>query len=240
MASDARADEPHGRWRVLSKPRILRAMPPTQPPALYALLQAVDPPTRDQAWRELVDGHSRLLLKVASNGRGDYDSTMDRYAFVLDKLREDDYRRLRSYRPSRARFSTWLVVVARRLCTDFERERYGRVRTAAQGEAAATRRSLGNLAAMVQIAEDHVAAPDEAERALEEAERNRLLDEAVTALAPEDRLLVRLRYVDGVSVREIRDLLRYPTVFHVYRHLNAVHRALRDNLARSGLAEGDR
>jgi DNA-directed RNA polymerase specialized sigma24 family protein len=49
---------------------------------------------------------------------------MDGYAYVLEALRSDDYRRLRAYAADgRSKFSTWLVVVARRLCLDLHLRR---------------------------------------------------------------------------------------------------------------------
>jgi len=47
---------------------------------------------------------------------------MDRYAFVLDRLRARNFRRLRRFQPrGSARFTTWLVLVSRRLCLDHRR-----------------------------------------------------------------------------------------------------------------------
>jgi len=44
------------------------------------------------------------------------DGAMDAYAYVLERLRERDCARLRTYADGGpARFTTWLVVVARRL-----------------------------------------------------------------------------------------------------------------------------
>jgi len=62
-------------------------MPPPVPHALHALLHASDQPGREESWAALVAEHSRLLLKVASAKRGGYDATMDRYAYILDRLR---------------------------------------------------------------------------------------------------------------------------------------------------------
>ena len=85
--------------------------PITAPPAeLTALLEAPDDQARDVAWTRLVDRCSRLILHTI-HGRADgYDPTMDRYAFILQRLREDDFRRLRSFAADgRGQFSTWLV-----------------------------------------------------------------------------------------------------------------------------------
>ena len=103
--------------------------------ALPTELSALLAPERagERAWATFVREHSALVLRVAKRLGGDHDAVMDRYAFVLERLREDGYRRLRTYVPGRCRFTTWLTVVARRLCYDRDRERYGRVR--GQGDA---------------------------------------------------------------------------------------------------------
>jgi RNA polymerase sigma factor (sigma-70 family) len=209
-------------------------MSPPVPPALGELLHASASSGRDDAWAALIAQHSRLLLKVASARHGGYDATMDRYTYILDKLREQDFRRLRGYQPRDAKFSTWLVVVARRLCSDFDRERYGRPREPGTAESL-VRRSLTDLAGALPVNEELVPAPDDVVAAVDVAERDRLLEGALAALPAEDRLLVRLRYEDGVSVQEIRAALGLPTVFHVYRRLKAIHAQLRDALARRGL-----
>ena len=58
-----------------------------------------------------------------------HDEAMERYSYILEKLREGDFHRLRAFQADgRARFSTWLTVAARRLCLDHHRTRYGRNR----------------------------------------------------------------------------------------------------------------
>ena len=87
------------------------------PGELVALFSAQDPVTRDAAWERFVSLHSRLLMHAARSLGKDYDGTMDRYAYALERLQERDYARLRAYTPDgRTKFSTWLLVVFRRLC----------------------------------------------------------------------------------------------------------------------------
>jgi len=103
------------------------------PAALSRLLAEPNTEARDEAWAEFVRQHSRLLLHVARSFGGDHDAAMDRYTYVLEQLRQDDLRRLRTYSADgRSEFSTWLVVVAQRLCMDYYRAKYGRLR--AEGE----------------------------------------------------------------------------------------------------------
>ena len=96
---------------------------------LDKLLNAADPEEKDAAWQAFVLRYSRLLLHtVHSHSRG-YDDAMDRYTLVLERLRQDDCRRLRLYlADGRTTFPTWLVVVTNRLCVDYARQLYGRER----------------------------------------------------------------------------------------------------------------
>jgi len=117
------------------------------PPELVGLLNASDPAAREVAWASFVKSHSRLLLHVARSIGRDYDAAMDAYAYLLELLRADDCRRLRAYAADgRSKFTTWLVVVARRLCLDHLRHRYGRLREeggSSGGGRAARRRCFG-------------------------------------------------------------------------------------------------
>ena len=75
-----------------------------------------------------LESRDQLPAGVAGFGPG-YDDALDPYAYMLDALRRDGCRRLRGFCANgRGRFSTWLVVVARRLCLDHHRLPVGRRR----------------------------------------------------------------------------------------------------------------
>jgi DNA-directed RNA polymerase specialized sigma24 family protein len=98
-------------------------------PRLASILHASDPTLREEAWTALIQDFSPLLLHAARSLGGDQDCAMDRYAFILESLRADDFRRLRAYDADRrTKLSTWLIVVSTRLCLDEYRRRYGRSR----------------------------------------------------------------------------------------------------------------
>jgi len=56
-------------------------------------------------------------------------------------------------------------------------------------------------------------------------------------LGARDRLLVKLRFEDGLSMPEIARDLGLPSRFHAYRRLAQVLRALRDTLERIGVRD---
>lgn len=213
-------------------------MPDAPPQELARLLAAPDPPTREAAWDAFVAAHSRLLLHTARLLSHDHDGAMDSYAYVLEALREDAHRRLRAYSADgRGSFSTWLVVVARRLCLDFRRHKYGRARDASpEGRAShAARRRLVDLVTdeteIAELARDVADPADE----LQEREQSAALDAAMQGLKPRDRLLLALRFEDDLSAREIAQVMGMPTQFHVYRRLNQVFALLRDRLRQRGM-----
>ena len=209
------------------------------PPELVALLGAVDPAARDAAWQRFVETHSRLLLYAARSVESDYDAAMDAYAFLLEQLQLDAFRRLRAYESEdRGKFTTWLVVVARRLCFDHRRKRYGRLQsdTAESREAHATRRRLlDHVAEEIELAQVSPAADEDAEARLRAAELMAALSAALATLAPSDRLLLKLRFVDDLSAREIARILHARTPFHIYHRLNALLKQLRSGLAQHGV-----
>jgi RNA polymerase sigma factor (sigma-70 family) len=162
---------------------------------------------------------------------------MDAYAFVLEQLRVDDFRRLREFAADpRSKLSTWLVVVARRLCLDLYRRRYGRSRGPSSNAGRTVRRRLRDLVTeeldFYDLPTVHAGA---AELAVREAELYSMLDDALTSLQPQDRLLLRLRFDDDLSAQEIARLLDFPSPFHVYRRLNATLAHLRRVLQGRGV-----
>jgi RNA polymerase sigma factor (sigma-70 family) len=214
------------------------------PAALQDLLTARAPDVREAAWNGLIAEHSPLLLRVARSIGGGEDATMDRYTFILEKLRQENFRRLQAYSPkSNAKFTTWLVVVARRLCLDHYRERYGRPRGSerAGNGASGQRRQLEDLnGSTIDLAE--VADPSAAHPllTLQAGEEGTALQQAIEGLSAEDRLLLKLRFDDDLPAREIARLVHLPTAFHVYRRVNALCAALRHQLRAQGVDRSER
>jgi RNA polymerase sigma factor (sigma-70 family) len=209
------------------------------PPELSGLLEAADPAAREAAWKTFVEAHSRLLLYTARKLDRDYDATMDAYAYVLEQLRRDDFQRLRAYvSDDRSKFTTWLVVVARRLCLDRLRQRYGRPPDAEpdHGEARAVRRRLVDLLGeeldTLGLAD---AAGGDPETQLRARELSRALAGVLGDLEPRDQLVLKLRFEDGLPAREIAQVMRFATPFHVYRRINTLLEHLRAALARRGV-----
>ncbi len=207
------------------------------PPELVRLLDHAAAPDFEARWADFVRVFSRLLLHTSRKVTTDADGAMDAYAYILEQLRKDDCHRLRAFTDDgRARFTTWLVVVARRLCLDHHRSRYGRARAQADPQERASRRKLENLVSdeldAGSIAADAAGSPD---AALQRAELTGALAQVLQGLAPRERLLLTLRFEDDESASRIARLLGYPTAFHVYRHLNSLLGRLRKQLQDKGI-----
>jgi RNA polymerase sigma factor (sigma-70 family) len=168
---------------------------------------------------------------------------MDAYAYLLEQLRRDDFHRLRVYTSqSRCKFTTWLVVVARRLCLDRVRQRYGRPHSAGpqSQEAHKVRRRLVDLVAgEVDAADLPDPATENPEGQLRAAELGRALTAALSGLEPRDRLLLKLRFEDGLAAREIGQVMGFATPFHVYRRLNTLLGRLRTALGQRGVQDSE-
>lgn len=214
------------------------------PLELSSLLEEADPASRERAWSDFLERYSELILRTARSFGGDYDAAMDRYEHALEGLRRDDFRRLRSYgvRP-RSEFESWLVVVVRRLCLDHVRGRYGRPRDeemCATGERRDLRRKLVDLAgleAKLELLPD--GSQHDPEWVLRRKELEDALASALSRLAPRERLLLKLRYEDDRSVREIAEILDLPSVFHVYRRLKDARNEVRRHLVARGFGGAD-
>jgi RNA polymerase sigma factor (sigma-70 family) len=212
------------------------------PPEVRQLLDASGEAEVDRAWGEFLSAFQKLILFVVRSTEHDYDLAMDRFAYVLEHLRENGFRRLRTFRTSgNAKFTTWLVVVIRRLVIDHQRGLYGRV---SNEEAEGDRASQGHRRRLVDLVScsddvsdlaDHEAG--DLGRELQMEETLRALSEALAALSTRERLLLTLRFEDEMSAREIGDVMGFPSPFHVYRRLRKTLGKLKEELEDRGIDE---
>ena len=210
------------------------------PVEVAALLDASDAESAEAGWSDFLKRYNGLLLATARQFGHDHDAAMDRYSFILEELRRNDFARLHAYAVDhRSRFSTWLVVVARRLCFDYGRKRYGRIRSPNPSSEARSaleaRRRLSDLS--VEDLDDEAMASSNAEDAelwVRRREQRAALSEVLSSVSRRDRLLLKLRFDDDRSVRDIARLMRYPSVFHVYRRLGRLLAEMRDGLTEKG------
>lgn len=218
-------------------------MPKSIPTPLLSLLRARDEVAQNGAWSGFLDEYSDILLKTARRASFDHDGALDHYSYMLEQLRQDGFRRLRAYQgDSRGRFTTWLVVVARRLCVDHHRHTHGRLQTTAESPARslehAVRHHLADLIAdeidLGQLADGKSPSPDSLVLA---EERSRALKDAIGSLDVADKLLLTLRFKDEIAVDHIAPMVGLRNRFQVHRRLKAVLAKVRRMLEDQGFAE---
>ena len=197
------------------------------PEDVRSLLDTAEGPVREQAWTAFLESYSRLILYVARQTPGDHDAIMDRYAFVVERLREQGFRRLRTYAADgRGKFTTWLMVVVRRLCLDQNRLKHGRGPGQGTNKSAPT-----HLVELVFLDPEVIEQFEDRGPAIDkEFDRKQVLEQlegAVRTLDPSDQVLLALRYEDDLSARDIAKFLKLPTPFHVYRRLTRILATLR-------------
>lgn len=225
-------------WRRNSA---LRPMPNRPPSELTRLLEASTSYGAKSAWEAFVRIHSSLLIQATRTLDGDYDSNMDRYAFVLEQLRKDDFRRLRAYRPEAgSKFTTWLVVVAKRLCVDHHRRRYGRPQSVdgagnSNDPVTLARRRLADLITVDELSTLPDSSTPNPEEGVIARERSEALESELAGLSNRDKLLLTLRFRDGATARQISALMGFPSQSLVYRELNKTLRSLRIALDGRGM-----
>lgn len=207
------------------------------PPMLATLLTATDEAVKDESWVAFVARYTPLLLHTVHRLVRSYDEAMDRYTYLLEQLSRNDFRRLRAFAAvGPGRFTTWLVVVARRLLVDYHRQRFGRLRLQTAEDPARAwstclvRRRLiemiGQELPCIEIG-DPSADPEGMACA---AECTAALRQAVQRLDPRDQLLLNLRFDKELGAREIGDVMGFPSQGHVYRRLRVVLASLRQLL----------
>ena len=209
------------------------------PDSLRVLLSAPEGDARERAWTAFLEEHTGYLLHGARHLGGDHDAVMDRYLYVIQALRDDDCRRLRAYTSDgRGKFSTWLLVVVRRLCYDHHRVRYGRPQSSTD-EAVARQQDRKQLVDLVSdelgLSELEARQDDVPDAILSRRELRGALTSALNELSPGDRLLLRLRFEDGQSVPEVARMIGESSPFVLYRRLDKVLATLRRALEAGGV-----
>lgn len=214
-------------------------VPSNPPEPLRSLLDARSQEDRDRAWGLFLERHSKLILHVARRASSDEDDVMDRYTYVLDRLREDDFRRLRAFSLNgTGKFTTWLVVVLRRLCIDHHRVVFGREERADHDAPDPDRVARRNLASLVasEVEPDQLVDADSEPADLELVRRecSALLETALGELESRDRLLLTLRYVDGHPPERVARMLGFSSRFAVRRRITSLLASLRNRLEQGG------
>jgi RNA polymerase sigma factor (sigma-70 family) len=93
------------------------------------LLDRLRSPDGIAGWEEFLLLYSSILYRTVRTFTQNEDEVSDCFVFICEQLAINNFRRLLKFKlDGRASFPTWLRVVARHLCYDWHRKRYGRLR----------------------------------------------------------------------------------------------------------------
>jgi len=163
------------------------------------------------SWQKFVLKYANFIYRASGKYCDDYDEKMAVFLHVLEKLREDRFARLSRF-AGKAKLSTWLTVVARRLALDFLRAKYGRdfglkkIRVVSYDAVPAFLKHLAD-----PITPEREMAGAEQRQAREKVEQ--ALQQALHNLSVQERLAVQLVYFKGLKIKEAGKLLRVRAIY---------------------------
>ncbi len=170
-----------------------------------------------EAFRPLVERHQQTLYRMAWSRVRDDDEARDivQAAFVKAWTHLEGYR-------SEASFLNWLRRIVENLCTDHVRKKVRR-KTGSFDEAIATRDEDGSIL--------EVHHEDSPHKALVRKELRERIHAALDELSEDQRQILLLREIDGLSYKEIADHVGIPEgtvmsrLFYARKRVQAILRA---------------
>jgi len=245
------------------------------------LLARLRSPEPSKAWKQFLDFYSPVIMHIAGQYEYDPGALNDCYIFICEKLSDNDFHRLLSFKPEgSASFRSWLNVVITNLCIDWKRHEQGRTRpfksigklslfdqkvfklkfqrhmslhaclasmladfpdlTEFQLASAVSRINdtliqrqqwilstrHAETVSLDQAENDELAIePIEPgpgpERSTALSQKRQELQQALALLSPRQRLLIKLRYQQELSLKEVARLTRLGDPFRARRHIQA-------------------
>ncbi len=97
--------------------------------AVALLLERLRSPRAQAEWEQFLLQYSSVLYQSVFTFTRDEDEASDCFVHICEQLVRNRFRRLLQFKiDGAASFTTWLRVVARNLCYDWHRKKYGRLR----------------------------------------------------------------------------------------------------------------
>jgi RNA polymerase sigma factor (sigma-70 family) len=163
------------------------------------------------SWQKFVLKYANLIYRASGKYCDDVDEKMAVFLHILEKLREDDFARLGRF-AGKAKLSTWLTVVARRLALDFLRTKYGRdfrlkkIRVVSYDAVPAFLMHLADT-----TTPEHEMAGSEQRQAQGKLEQG--LQRALAGLSSQESLAIQLVYFKGLKIKEAGKLLGVRAIY---------------------------
>lgn len=146
----------------------------------------------DSAWELVVTSYGKRIYNLSYRYTNRRDDAEDLTQNILIRV----YQNLRSYRSEAGSFQNWILRVARNLIIDHYRQARRFPKTGGSEE----------LEAM-NIQDVRIPNP---QRAAEQSEASRFLQNGLEALSPELKEAIILRDLEGISYQDIAELLGVP------------------------------
>ncbi len=146
----------------------------------------------DAAWEKVINSYGRRIYNLSYRYTNRRDVAEDLTQDILIRV----YQNLKSYRSEAGSLQNWILRVARNMLIDHYRQAR-RAPDSGGGE------ELENL----NITDDRIPDP---QRASEQTEAARFLQQGLQALSPELREAIILRDLEGMAYQEIAEMLSVP------------------------------
>jgi RNA polymerase sigma-70 factor, ECF subfamily len=146
----------------------------------------------DAAWEAVVKSYGKRIYNLSYRYTNRRDEAEDLTQEILIRV----YQNLKSYRAESGSFQNWLLRVARNLIIDHYRQvrRYPQTGGSEELET-------------MNIKDDKALNP---QRAVEQVEASRFLQDGLQSLSPELKEAIVLRDLEGMAYNEMADLLNVP------------------------------
>jgi RNA polymerase sigma factor (sigma-70 family) len=179
-----------------------------------------------EAWSEFLEDYAPVLQQVVHLFETETDAAADCFLFICEHLASDQFRRLRKFRPGGpASFPTWLRAVARNLCVDWHRKTRGRLRDGTYPD-----RPVSEPLEDHWFTDPH---PDPEMRAASQ-QRESSLRRMVAGLPDPERLLIRLRFEQDLTLDQIAKLTGLKDAQTVDRRVRQILDSMRESLRERG------
>jgi RNA polymerase sigma-70 factor, ECF subfamily len=146
----------------------------------------------DAAWEAVVKSYGKRIYNLSYRYTNRRDEAEDLTQEIMIRV----YQNLKSYRAESGGFQNWLLRVARNLIIDH----YRQVRRYPQAGGSEELETMN-------IADDKLPNP---QRAVEQVEASRFLQDGLQSLSPELKEAIILRDLEGMAYNEMADLLKVP------------------------------
>ena len=177
-----------------------------------------------RSWQRFILDYSVFIYSAAVRYTSDEDEKTTAYLQILEKLRENDFEKLRRF-AFQSSLSTWLTAVSRNMTIDFLRSKYGRDFRLKKIK-------------LIPLADFDGPADPDPDRQPEAAYQNReregirekLLAELETTLKEleaREALLIKLVYFKGLKIRDAGQILK---IGPAYKFLQRTLRKIRVRL----------